>query len=177
MAGSNINDSGNVLLLKGECLVLTAKEVFEKTSEAALTSTNQDERALQIDYSALEKKMEQALGGRPLELCHINQFIPEGYEDQGRFNVVILTSGGVLFDMVIGDSYFRYDLFSCCDLDKIQLIDGTWDNTENKTEDAFLSLRLMHGDEAHVLLALKDEQRPGVLAIADAVARGRHPEK
>ena len=90
--------------------MLTAKDVFQKTQEAAISATDQDERALQIDYSALEKKMEQALGGRSLELFHINQFIPEGYEDQGRFNVVILTSGGVLFDMVIGDSYFRYDL-------------------------------------------------------------------
>ena len=157
--------------------MLTAKDVFEKTQEAALGATNQDEKALQIDYAALQTKIEQALSGRTVALLHVNQFIPEGYEDQGRFNVVVLTSGGVLFDLVIGDSYFRYDLFSCCDLDKIQLIDGTWDNTENKTEDAFLSLRLMHGDEAHILLALNDEQRPGVFAMADAVSRGRHPEQ
>ncbi|GJL53503.1 MAG: hypothetical protein NPIRA02_06350 [Nitrospirales bacterium] len=157
--------------------MLKAKDVFEKTREAALGATDQDERPLQVDYEALEGKIEKALGGRSVELLHINQFLPEGYEDQGRFNVVVMTAGQVLFDMVIGDSYFRYDIFSCGDLDKIQLIDGTWDNTENKTQDAFLSLRLMHGDEAHILLALQDEQRPGVLAMADAVSSRRHPEK
>ena len=157
--------------------MLTAKDVFEKTKEAALAATDQDERPLQIDYSALEEKIEKALGGRSVNKLHVNQFLPEGYEDQGRFNVVVMTAGGVLFDIVIGDSYFRYDVFSCCDLDKIQLIDGTWDNTENKTQDAFLSLRLMHGDEAHILLALHDDQRPEVLALADAVSQGRHPEK
>ena len=150
---------------------------MKKTKEAALGATDQDERPLQIDYPALGTKIEQALEGRKVELLHINQFLPEGYEDQGRFNVVVMTSGKVLFDIVVGDSYFRYDVFSCCDLDKIQLIDGTWDNTENKTQDAFLSLRLMHGDEAHILLALSDEQRPGVFAMADAVSKGRHPEK
>ncbi len=156
--------------------MLTAKDVYEKTKEAAVNATDQDERPLQIDYPGLEKKIEQALQGRSVELLHVNQFLPEGYEDQGRFNVLVLTSGKVLFDMVIGDSYFRYDIFSCKDLDKIQLIDGTWDNTENKTEDSFQSLRLMHGDEAHILLALQDDQRPSVLAFAQQVSAGRHPE-
>lgn len=157
--------------------MLTAKDVFTKVSEAALGATDADERPLQIDYPALEKKIEQALGRRNVELLHVNQFLPEGYEDQGRLNAVLLTQGGVLFDLVIGDQYFRYDIFSCRDLDKIQLIDGTWDNTENKTQDAFLSLRLMHGDEAHILLALKDEQRPSVFDFASKVSQGRHPEK
>jgi hypothetical protein len=157
--------------------VLTAKDVFEKTREAALRATGPDERALQIDYPSLENKIERALAGRKIHLLHINEFLPEGYEDQGRFNLVAMTTGNVLFDMVIGDSYFRYDIFSCCDLDKIQLIDGTWDNKEKRTEESFLSLRLMHGDEAHILLALNDDQRPPVLSFAEEVALGRHPEK
>ena len=157
--------------------MLTAKEVFEKTREAALAATSEDEKPLQIDYSALEGKIERVLSGRKIALLHINKFLPEGYEDQGRFNLIVLTSGNVLFDMVIGDSYYRYDVFSCCDLDKIQLIDGTWDNKEARTEDAFLSLRLMHGDEAHILLALSDGEREPVLAIADKISQGRHPEK
>jgi hypothetical protein len=157
--------------------VLTAKDVWEKTREAALAATDEDEKPLQVDYSALEGKMERALAGRKIDLLHINKFLPEGYEDQGRFNAIVMTSGNVVFDMVIGDSYFRYDVFSCCDLDKIQLIDGTWDNKENRTQDAFLSLRLMHGDEAHILLALSDEQREPVLAIADKISQDRHPEK
>jgi hypothetical protein len=162
---------------KGVCGVLTAKDVWEKTREAALAATDQDEKPLQVDYVALEGKMERALAGRKIELIHINKFLPEGYEDQGRFNTIVMTSGNVVFDMVIGDSYFRYDVFSCCDLDKIQLIDGTWDNKENRTQDSFLSLRLMHGDEAHILLALSDEQREPVLAIADKISQGRHPER
>jgi hypothetical protein len=157
--------------------VLTAKDVWEKTREAALAATDEDEKPLQVDYVALEGKMERALAGRKVELLHINKFLPEGYEDQGRFNTIVMTSGNVVFDMVIGDSYFRYDVFSCCDLDKIQLIDGTWDNKENRTQDAFLSLRLMHGDEAHILLALSDDERESVLAIADKISQGRHPEK
>lgn len=157
--------------------MLKAKDVFEKIREAALGATDQDEKPLQIDYSALERKIERALAGRSIELLHINKFLPEGYEDQGRFNIIVMTSGNVVFDMVIGDSYFRYDVFSCCDLDKIQLIDGTWDNKENRTQDSFLSLRLMHGDEAHILLALSDDQREPVLAIADKISQSRHPEK
>ncbi len=157
--------------------MLTAKDVFEKTREAALSATDQDERSLQIDYSALEGKIERTLAGRTIELLHINKFLPEGYEDQGRFNTIVMTSGNVLFDMVFGDSYYRYDVFSCCDLDKIQLIDGTWDNKEKRTEESFLSLRLMHGDEAHILLALSDDQREPVLAIADKISQGRHPER
>ena len=157
--------------------MLTAKDVFEKTRDAALGATDQDEKPLQVDYAALERKIERALAGRKVELLHINKFLPEGYEDQGRFNTIVMTSGNVLFDMVIGDSYFRYDVFSCCDLDKIQLIDGTWDNKEARTEDAFLSLRLMHGDEAHILLALSDDHREPVLAIADRISQSRHPER
>ncbi len=157
--------------------MLTAKDVFEQTKTAALAATDEDEKPLQIDYVALEGKIERTLGGRTIELLHINKFLPEGYEDQGRFNVLIISQGNVLFDLVIGDSYFRYDVFSCCDLDKIQLIDGTWDNKENRTQDMFLSLRLMHGDEAHILLALSDEEREPVLKFADKISQGRHPEK
>ena len=157
--------------------MLSAKDVFEKFREAALGSTDADERPLQIDYSSLEQRIEQALMGRKVELVHINQFLPQGYEDQGRLNAVLLTEGGVLFDFVIGDQYFRYDIFSCADLDKIQLIDGTWDNADNRTQDAFLSLRLMHGDEGHILLALAEDQRPSVLKFAGKVGQGRHPEK
>lgn len=157
--------------------MLTAKDVFEQTRDAALAATDQDEKPLQIDYSALEGKIERALAGRKIALLHINKFLPEGYEDQGRFNLIVMTGGNVLFDMVVGDSYFRYDVFSCCDLDKIQLIDGTWDNKENRTQDAFLSLRLMHGDEAHILLALSDDQREPVMSIADKISQGRHPER
>lgn len=157
--------------------MLTAKDVFTQTQEAALRATDEDEKPLQIDYPALEAKIERVLAGRTVEIIHINQFLPEGYEDQGRFNVIVMTTGHVLFDMVIGDSYFRYDVFSGCDLDKIQLIDGTWDNKEAKLEESFLSLRLMHGDEAHILLALKDDQRSSVLALAEKVSHYRHPER
>ena len=157
--------------------MLTAKDVFEKVQEAALAATGADERALQIDYAALEEKMRLALGDRKIGLIHINQYLPEGYEDQGHFNLVLLSQGKVAFDMVIGDQYFRYDIFSAKDLDKIQVIDGVWDNKEKKQEEPFLSLRLMHGDEAHILLALNDDQRKSVLQFIDAVSTSRHPEQ
>lgn len=156
--------------------MLTAKEVIEKIREAALASTGPDDRALQIDYAALEEKVRLALGDRKIALIHINQYLPEGYEDQGHFNVVALSQGKVLFDMVIGDQYFRYDIFSAKDLDKTQVIDGVWDNKEKRQEESFLSLRLMHGDEAHIMLALNDDQRKSVLAMIDAVSTSRHSE-
>ena len=157
--------------------MLTAKDVFEKVREAALASTGADERALQIDYTALEEKIRMALGDRKVVQLHINQFLPEGYEDQGHFNLLAVTQGQILFDMVIGDQYFRYDVFSACDLDKIQVIDGVWDNKEKRQEESFLSLRLMHGDEAHILLALNDDQRKSLLTVIDSVSSNRHPEK
>ena len=156
--------------------MLTAKEVFEKIREAAVASTGPDDRALQIDYTALEEKVRLALGDRKIALIHINQYLPEGYEDQGHFNLVAMSQGKVLFDMVIGDSYFRYDIFSAKDLDKTQIIDGVWDNKEKRQEEPFLSLRLMHGDEAHIMLALNDDQRKSVLAMIDAVSTSRHSE-
>jgi len=156
--------------------VLTAKDVFEKVRTAALASTNQDERALQIDYEALEGRVGAAFGNRKVVLLHINQYLPEGYEDQGHFNAVAVTEGNVLFDLVIGDQYFRYDIFSAKDLDKIQSIDGIYKDEEKREEIQFLSLRLMHGDEAHILLALNEEQRKNVLAVTSLIAEACHPE-
>jgi len=156
---------------------MLADEVFSKAEAAAVAATGPDEKALQIDYSALKTNVCAALGDRKVALCHINKFLPEGYEDQGRFNLVLLTAGNVLFDMVIGDSYFRYDVVSVGQLDKVQLIDAMWDNREKRREEPFLSLRLMHGEEAHLLLALDDEERASLLRFASAVTAARNPER
>ena len=157
--------------------LMSADEVFEKTQAAAVAATSPDEKALQIDYAALREKVRSMLGERKVALCHINKFLPEGYEDQGRFNVCLLTAGNVFFDIVIGDSYFRYDIVSVGQLDKVQLIDAMWDNKERRREEPFLSFRLMHGEEAHLLLALDDEERASVLAFARAVSAARNPER
>jgi len=157
--------------------LMSVDEIFEKTQAAAVEATNPDEKALQIDYAALKDKFRAALGDRKVALCHINKFLPEGYEDQGRFNVLLLTAGNVFFDIVIGDSYFRYDVVSVGQLDKVQVIDAMWDNKEKRKEEPFLSLRLMHGEEAHLLLALEDEERTSLLAFARAISTARNPEK
>jgi len=156
---------------------MSADEVFEKTQAAAVAATSPDEKALQIDYAALKEKIRAALGDRKVVLCHINKFLPEGYEDQGRFNVLLLTAGNVFFDIVIGDSYFRYDVLSVGQLDKVQLIDAMWDNREKRREEPFLSLRLMHAEETHLLLALEEDERKSLLAFARAVSAVRNPEK
>ena len=104
-------------------------------TSAAAAATSPDEKALQIDYQALKEKFRAALGDRKVALCHINKFLPEGYEDQGRFNLVLLTAGNVVFDIVIGDSYFRYDVVSVGQLDKVQVIDAMWDNKEKRREE------------------------------------------
>ncbi|MGH7205087.1 MAG: hypothetical protein ACREI2_02635 [Nitrospiraceae bacterium] len=157
--------------------LMTVEEVVEKARAAAVTATGPDERALQIDYAALTAQIKAALGDRKVARVHINRFLPEGYEEQGRFNLLVLTSGKVLYDMVIGDSYFRYDVVSVSDFDKVQVIDAVWENREKRQEEPFLSLRLMHADETHLLLALSDDERKSLLAFADAVTAARHPER
>ena len=69
--------------------LMSADEVFKKAEDAAAAATSPDEKALQIDYQALKEKFRAALGDRKVALCHINKFLPEGYEDQGRFNLVL----------------------------------------------------------------------------------------
>jgi hypothetical protein len=157
--------------------LMSAEEIFEKAQAAAVAATSSDEKPLQIDYPALREKIRGALADRKVALCHVNKFLPEGYEEQGRLNVLLLTAGHVLFDMVIGDSYFRYDIVSVAQLDKVQLIDAMWDNKEKRREEPFLSLRLMHGEEAHLLLGLDDEERASVLKFATAVSAARNPER
>ena len=157
--------------------LLSADEIFEQARNAAAAATSPDEKALQIDYDALKLKLRAALGDHKITRCHINKFLPEGYEDQGRFNVVLLTAGNVIFDIVIGDSYFRYDVVSVGQLDKVQIIDAMWDNREKRREEPFLSLRLMHAEERHLLLALDDDERKSLLGFASAVTAVRNPEK
>lgn len=157
--------------------LMSADDVYEKAREAAVAATGPDERALQIDYDALKEKFRSALGDRKVMRCHVNKFLPEGYEDQGRLNLVLLTAGNVLFDIVIGDQYFRYDVVSITQLDKVQVIDAVWDNREKRREEPFLSLRLMHGEETHLLLALDEEERRSLLGFAGAVAAVRNPER
>jgi len=157
--------------------LMSAEEVFEKAQAAAVAATSPDEKALQIDYPALKAKIGAGLADRKVALCHVNKFLPEGYEEQGRFNMLLLTAGNVLFDIVIGDAYFRYDIVSVGQLDKVQVIDAMWDNKEKRREEPFLSLRLMHGEEAHLLLALDDDERASLLAFARAVSAARNPER
>ncbi len=157
--------------------LMSADDVFEQAKDAAAAATGPDEKALQIDYDALRDKIRAALGDRKVSRCHINKFLPEGYEDQGRFNLLLLTAGHVLYDMVIGDQYFRYDIVSVGQLDKVQVIDAVWDNREKRREEPFLSLRLMHGEETHLLLALDDEARKSLFGFASAVAAVRNPER
>src|SRR2546428_13048802 len=89
--------------------LMTAAEVFEKARAAAVAATGPDERALQIDYPALKAKIQAALGDRKAALLHVNRFLPEGYEEQGRFNLLLLTGGKGAQDSVFLDSYFRFD--------------------------------------------------------------------
>ncbi len=157
--------------------LMTHEEVYKRVEAAAVSATSPDERALQIDYNALKENVHHALGDRKIAYIHVNRFLPEGYEEQGRLNVLVLTAGQVLFDLVVGDSYFRYDVVSVGSLDKVQLIDAVWENREKRREEPFLSLRLMHGEEAHILLALDQDERRSLQAFAQAVSAARNPER
>lgn len=166
--------------------MLTADDVFEKLQVAALASTDEDERPLQIDYDALKKKVNLAIGGRKVAHLYINAGLPHGYEDQGRYNAVAITSGNVAFDMIIGDDYFRYDIFSLKDLEKIQIQYGIWKDEGGvgvsgdklkAQEKPFVSFTMMHGEESHLLVALDDPEREGALLdLVSAISVARHPE-
>ena len=166
--------------------MLTANEVFEKLRDAALASTDADERPLQIDYEAMGKKINLALGGRKIAYLYINDGIPHGYEEQGRFNALAISQGNVLFDMVIGDDYFRYDIFSTKDLEKVQIQYGVWKDDDSvgasgdrlkAEEKPFLAFTMMHGDEEHKFIALNDPDREiALLDLVSAISIARHPE-
>ena len=49
--------------------LLSADEIFEKAKDAAVGATNADEKALQIDYEALQLKFQAALGDRKVARC------------------------------------------------------------------------------------------------------------
>lgn len=166
--------------------MLTANDVFEKLRDAALASTDEDERPLQIDYEAMGKKVSSALGDRKIAHLYINDGLPHGYEDQGRFNALALSQGNVMFDFVIGDDYFRYDVLSIKDLDKMQVQYGVWKDDDSvgasgdrlkAEEKPFLSLTLGHGEETHVFICLNDREREGeLLKVVGAISDARHPE-
>jgi len=129
-----------------------------------------------ISLDFVVERVREALRKRGIKAFHVNRHIPQGYEDQGAFNLLILTVGKHLFDCVVGEEYFRYDVLAVTALDKFQVMDGQWENKEtNKTEN-FLSLRLSHGDESHIALALEDSERPSLKALADLILTMHNPE-
>ena len=131
-------------------------------------------RDISLDF--VVQHFREIIKKRTIKAFHVNKHIPQGYEDQGAFNLIIVTAGNHLFDCVIGEEYFRYDAVAVTAIDKFQVMDGQWENKEtNKTEN-FLSLRLSHGDESHVALALEDGERPSLKALADLILSVRNPE-
>lgn len=113
---------------------------------------------------------------RTVKAYHVNKHIPQGYEDQGAFNLLIVTAGNHLFDCVVGEEYFRYDAVAVTAIDKVQVMDGQWENKETNKTETFLSLRLSHSDESHVALALEDSERPSIKALTDVILSVRNPE-
>ena len=131
-------------------------------------------RDISLDY--VVEQVRSALQKRLIKAVHVNKHIPTGYEDQGAFNVLIVTAGHTLFDCVVGEEYFRYDVVALKEIEKFQVMDGMWENKETKKSEAFFSLRLSHGDESHIALALEDAERPSLKALADLVLSVRNPE-
>ena len=143
---------------------------------ARLTAVLKDKNYRDIPLDFAVEHVREAIKGRTIKAFHVNMHIPNGYEDQGAFNLLIVTAGHHLFDCVVGEEYFRYDAVAITAIDKFQVIDGQWENKEtNKTED-FLSLRLSHGDESHIALALEDAERLSLEALADMILAVRNPE-
>ena len=133
-----------------------------------------DYNDISLDY--VVEQVRSALKKRPIKAFHVNKHIPNGYEDQGAFNLIIMTAGHTLFDCVVGEEYFRYDAIDVKEIEKVQVIDGMWENKESKKSEPFLSLRLSSGDESHIALALEDHERQSVKNLADLVLSVRNPE-
>ena len=133
-----------------------------------------DYNDISLDY--VVEQVRSTLKKRPIKAFHVNKHIPNGYEDQGAFNLIIMTAGHTLFDCVVGEEYFRYDAINVKEIEKVQVIDGMWENKESKKSEPFLSLRLSSGDESHIALALEDHERPSLKNLADLVLSVRNPE-
>ena len=133
-----------------------------------------DYNDISLDY--VVEQVRAMLKKRPMIAFHVNKHIPNGYEDQGAFNLIIMTAGHTLFDCVVGEEYFRYDAINVKEIEKVQVIDGMWENKESKKSEPFLSLRLSSGDESHIALALEDHERPSLKNLADLVLSVRNPE-
>jgi hypothetical protein len=129
-----------------------------------------------IPLDFIVEQVRDVLKNRGIKAFHVNQHIPTGYEDQGAFNMIIVTTGHTLFDCVVGEEYFRYDAIGLKGIEKFQVIDGMWENKESKKSEPFLSLRLSHGDESHIALALEDHERPSLKALANLILAVRNPE-
>ena len=141
-----------------------------------LTAVLKDKNYGDIPLDVVVEHVREALKGRTIKAFHVNKHIPQGYEDQGAFNLLIVTAGHHLFNCVIGEEYFRYDAVAIKAVDKCQVIDGQWENKETNKTEHFLSLRLSHGDESHIALALDDAERPSLKALADTILSIRNPE-
>ena len=147
---------------------------MENELVARLKDVLKNYKDIQLDF--VVEHVRGTIKKRTVKAYHVNKHIPQGYEDQGAFNVLIVTAGNHLFDCVIGEEYFRYDVVAVKAIDKVQVMDGQWENKEtNKTEN-FLSLRLSHSDESHVALALEDDERPSIKALTDVILAVRNPE-
>ena len=133
-----------------------------------------DYNDIPLDY--VVEQVRATLKKRHIKAFHVNKHIPNGYEDQGAFNLIIMTAGHTLFDCVVGEEYFRYDAINVKEIEKVQVIDGMWENKESKKSEPFLSLRLSSGDESHIALALEDHERQSVKNLADLVLSVRNPE-
>ncbi len=165
--------------------MLTAKDVFDQIRSVAIKSTDEDERPLQIDYSALETKINLAIGERKIAHLYINAGIPHGDEDQERFNALGSPEGMYcliwLLEMIIsGTTYF---LFTTWKKHKFSMVCGKTKAEEVRVviskaqEKPFVSLTLMHGEKSHLLVALDDPQREkALLELVSALTASRHPE-
>ena len=69
--------------------------------------TDKNYRDIPLDF--VVDHVREAIKGRAIKAFHVNKHIPNGYEDQGAFNLLIVTAGNHLFDCVVGEEYFRYE--------------------------------------------------------------------
>src|SRR5207245_7512540 len=95
-----------VTLSSVQCIASGARKIdVENDLIARLTEVLKDKNYRDIALDFVVEHVREAIKGRTIKAFHVNKQIPNGYEDQGAFNLLIVTAGHHIFVCGIGADY------------------------------------------------------------------------
>ena len=94
-----------------------------------------DYNDISLDY--VVEQVRATLKKRLMKAFHVNKHIPNGYEDQGAFNLIIMTAGHTLFDCVVGEEYFRYDAINVKEIERFRSLTECGKTRSQKSRNRF----------------------------------------